>query len=111
LFFFIGAYGGFIQAGVGIFILFALVLGPGFDLVRANALKLFLTFIFTPLAIVIFWHHNQIDWTVGMILAAGNMIGAYGAAKMAIKSGAKFIKWLVIIMVLFSAIQFLFFRS
>ncbi len=109
-FFLIGIYGGFIQAGVGIFILFALVLGPGFDLIRANALKLFLTFIFTPLAIVIFWRYNQIDWTVGIILAAGNMIGAYVAAKTAIRTGTKFIKWLVVIMILFSAIQFIFFR-
>jgi uncharacterized protein len=110
LFFLIGMYGGFIQAGVGIFMLFALVMGPGFDLIRANALKLFLTFIFTPLAIVIFWQSNQIDWAVGLVLAAGNMIGAYVAAKTAIKSGTKFIKWLIISMILFSAIQFIFFR-
>ncbi len=110
LFFFIGFYGGFIQAGVGIFMLFALVMGPGFDLIRANALKLFLTFIFTPLALLIFWHQKQIDWTVGLVLASGNMIGAYVAAKTAIKTGAKFIKWLIVIMILFSAIQFIFFR-
>lgn len=108
--FLIGIYGGFIQAGVGIFLLFLLVSGAGFDLVRANAIKLFLTFIFTPLAILIFWHENQVDWTVGIILAAGNMIGAFIAAKTAIRTGTGFIKWLVVAMILFSAIQFIFFR-
>jgi uncharacterized protein len=108
--FFIGIYGGFIQAGVGIFLLFLLVSGAGFDLVRANAIKLFLTFIFTPLAILIFWHENQIDWTIGIVLAAGNMIGAFIAAKTAIRTGTGFIKWLVVAMILFSAIQFIFFR-
>lgn len=110
LFFGIGLYGGFIQAGVGIFMLFALVLGPGFDLIRANALKLFLTFIFTPLAILIFWQQNQIDWTAGLVLAAGNMLGAFIAAKTAIKTGTGFIKWLIIMMILYSAIQFIFLR-
>jgi uncharacterized protein len=110
IFFFIGVYGGFIQAGVGIFILFALVMGPGFDLIRANALKLFLTFIFTPVAIVIFWHNNQIDLFTGLVLASGNMLGAFIAAKTAIKAGVGFIKWLVIAMIIFSAIQFIFFR-
>lgn len=110
IFFAIGIYGGFIQAGVGIFILFALVMGPGFDLIRANALKLFLTFIFTPVAIVIFWQNKQIDIVIGLILASGNMLGAFIAAKTAIKTGVGFIKWLIIAMVLFSAIQFIFFR-
>lgn len=110
IFFLIGIYGGFIQAGVGIFMLFALVAGIGMDLIRANAVKLFLTFIFTPLALVIFWHQNQIDWIIGLILASGNMLGAFIAAKTAIRTGAKFIKWLVVAMILFSAIQFIFFR-
>ena len=40
IFVFIGAYGGFIQAGVGVFMLFALTLTVGYDLLRANAIKL-----------------------------------------------------------------------
>ncbi len=110
IFFLIGIYGGFIQAGVGIFMLFALVSGIGIDVVRANAIKLFLTFVFTPLTLIIFWQQNQIDWNAGLILAAGNMAGAFIAAKTAIRTGAKFIKWLVVAMILFSAILFIFFR-
>jgi len=44
LFFFIGMYGGFIQAGVGVFLLAGLVLAIGYDLVRANAVKLLIIF-------------------------------------------------------------------
>jgi uncharacterized membrane protein YfcA len=36
---------------------------------------------------------------------SGNMLGAFIAAKTAIKTGVGFIKWLIIAMVLFSAIQ------
>ena len=40
IFFAIGIYGGFIQAGVGIFLLAGLVLTAGYDLVRGNAVKI-----------------------------------------------------------------------
>ena len=105
--FLIGIYGGFIQAGVGIFMLFVLVSLIGYDIIKANALKLFLTFIFTPFAIIIFWQNEQIDWGIGFILGAGSIIGAFVAAKSAIKIGEKKIKWLVIAMVLFSALYFI----
>ncbi|MFH2095310.1 MAG: sulfite exporter TauE/SafE family protein, partial [Bacteroidota bacterium] len=60
IFFFIGVYGGFIQAGVGFFLLAGLVLGAGLDLVRANALKVLITLTFTIVAIVIFIYYDQV---------------------------------------------------
>ena len=41
IFFLVGVYGGFIQAGVGFFLLTSLVLGSGYELLKANALKIF----------------------------------------------------------------------
>jgi uncharacterized protein len=40
IFFTIGVYGGFLQAGVGIFLLAGLVLGAGYDVVLASAAQL-----------------------------------------------------------------------
>ena len=48
-----GVYGGFVQAGVGFFIL-ALAMLAGFDLVRGNALKVLVVLVFTPLAFILF---------------------------------------------------------
>lgn len=110
VFFIIGFYGGFIQAGVGLFMIFALVSLMGYDLVRSNAIKLFLTMIFTPFSLIIFWQQGQINFKIGIILAIGSIIGAYIAAKVSFKSETKLIKWLVILMILFSALQFVFFR-
>lgn len=106
LFFAIGIYGGYIQAGVGIFFIFALVLGLQYDLIRANAIKLFLTFIFSPFVIFIFWHQGQIDFQIGLLLSAGNIIGAFTAARAAMKIGVRLIRWLVFIMVTVSAFNF-----
>ncbi|MBU1318912.1 MAG: sulfite exporter TauE/SafE family protein [candidate division Zixibacteria bacterium] len=106
-FFGIGAYGGFIQAGVGIFLLAGLVLSAGYDLVRANAVKVLIVFCFTPLALVVFLINGQVDWSVGLILAVGNMSGAWVAARMAVKRGAAFVRWLLMAVVIISASVFL----
>ncbi|MCK4289058.1 MAG: sulfite exporter TauE/SafE family protein, partial [Bacteroidales bacterium] len=39
IFFLIGVYGGFIHVGVGYFLLAGIVIGAGYDLVKANAIK------------------------------------------------------------------------
>jgi len=41
----IGFYGGFIQAGVGFFMLAGLVLSAGFDLLKANAIKVLIVMV------------------------------------------------------------------
>ncbi len=49
IFFVVGFYGGFIQVGVGYFLLMALVLGIGYDLVKANAVKNLIVFFMRSL--------------------------------------------------------------
>lgn len=105
----IGVYGGFIQAGVGIFLLFALVLNSGYGLVRANALKVFINLIFTPFALIVFFAHGEIDVLAGLFLAAGNSIGAYIAGKWAVKRGAGFIRYVLMAVIIFAGIKLLFF--
>ena len=106
-FFFIGMYGGFIQAGVGIFLLAGLVLGAGYNLVRANAVKLLINMVFTIVALVVFVWNGQVDWTIGILLAIGNSAGAWIAARMAIERGAEFVRYVLIAVVVISAIRFL----
>jgi len=106
-FFGIGIYGGFIQAGVGIFLLAGLVLAAGFDLVRANAVKLLIVLCFTVFALVIFIINDQVRWEIGLILAIGNMSGAWVASRLAVKRGAKFVHWLLLFVVTFSGIYLL----
>jgi len=102
IFFAIGLYGGFIQAGVGFFLLAGLVMGAGLNLIRANAFKNLIVALYTPFALVVFIINNQVNWVIGLTLAAGNMIGAYIAARTAINRGAKFIR-IILLIVLFVA--------
>jgi len=103
IFFAIGMYGGFIQAGVGFFLLAGLVLGAGYDLVKANAVKVLIVLCYTFFALAVFVYNDQVRWEVGLVLACGNMLGAWVAARMAVKQGAKFVRWILIIIVAVSA--------
>lgn len=105
IFFFVGIYGGFIQAGVGFFLLTSLVLGSGYDLLKSNALKLFVILLYTPLAIVIFFLHGDVDIKLGLVLAVGNMIGAVIGTKIAVKGGAAFIRYFVLVAILGAAVK------
>jgi uncharacterized membrane protein YfcA len=107
IFFGVGFYGGFIQAGVGIFLLAGLVLASGFDLVKANALKNYIVLIFTIFALIVFILNDQVEWLGGLVMGVGNMAGARVAAKLAIKKGAGFVRWILILILIFSAIVLL----
>lgn len=97
IFFFIGVYGGFIQLGVGFLLIAGLVLGCGFDLVKTNAVKVFIVLIYTAFALAVFIWNKQVDFTAGLILATGNMAGAWLGAKFTIKGGAKYVRYVLIL--------------
>lgn len=105
IFFFIGAYGGFIQAGVGFFLLAGLVLSAGFDLVKANAVKVWIILLFTIFALAVFIYHNQVDYKIGFILAIGYMAGGYIGSKLAVKKGAQFVRIILLAALLLSALH------
>ncbi|MDX1523332.1 MAG: sulfite exporter TauE/SafE family protein [Anaerolineae bacterium] len=107
LLFLVGIYGGFIQAGVGIFLLASLVLGVGYDLVRANAVKTLIVLCFTIFALAVFIYNDQVRWLFGILLAIGNALGGWVAARVAVERGADFVRWLLIGVILISAAQLL----
>jgi len=104
IFFLIGIYGGFIQAGVGFFLLAGLVLGAGVDLVKSNALKSFIVLLYTPFALVIFMLNNQVDYKLGLILALGNMLGAFVASRIAVSWGAEFVRYVLLITIFIASV-------
>lgn len=97
IFFFVGVYGGFIQMGIGFFMLAALVLGAGYDLVKANSIKVLIALLYTIFALGIFIYHKQVDITAGLILAAGNMLGAWIGVHFQVKGGAKYVRYVLIL--------------
>lgn len=105
----IGFYGGFVQAGVGFLLLAGLVLGGGLDLVKGNAAKVVLVAAYTPIAIVFFASASQIDLAVGVVLATGQMTGAWIAARLALRRGAAWVRWVLVAAAVVAAIRLAFF--
>ncbi len=105
-FFAIGIYGGFVQAGVGFLIISAL-LAQGLDLVKINAIKVFVVGIFTLVALAVFIQHGQVNYGLGLALAAGNSIGGTIATRMAINKGHDWIKKVVSLTMLAFAVKLL----
>jgi hypothetical protein len=103
LFFVIGVYGGFVQVGVGYFILAGVVLGAGYDLVKANAIKVWIVLLYTPLALIVFIINDQVRWDYGLIHAIGNIIGAFIASRFAVSWGANFVRWVVVVVIVIFA--------
>ena len=105
VFFFIGIYGGFIQAGVGLLIITALRLLTGMDLVRTNAIKVFVIFFYTVVALGIFIMGGKVNWYLGPTLAIGNACGAWLGSHWAVEKGDKWIKVMLIVAVIAFAIR------
>lgn len=109
LFFAIGFYGGFIQAGAGLLVTTALVLRVGFDAITAEAVKSFILPFYTIFAVIVFVLHGQVSYLLGFALALGSMLGAWIAAKVAVKEGPKLVRYLLILVMLFAAVYLIFF--
>ena len=105
IFFCVGLYGGFIQAGVGFIFLATLNLVENFNLVRANAVKVFIVMCYTFFAVIVFAVSGKIIWGYGLLLAAGNMIGAFIGVRAAVKKGAGFVKIVITVAVIIACLK------
>ncbi|MEJ5228836.1 MAG: sulfite exporter TauE/SafE family protein [Pseudothermotoga sp.] len=106
-FFGIGVYGGFIQAGVGFFFIFFTAALLGLDLVKNNALKVFIVLLYTPISLIIFLLNGKVMFFEGLILGLGSMIGAYLGVKFALKKGINWLRYVVFATILVSGVSYL----
>ena len=91
VFFAVGLYGGALQAGVGIPLLFA-VSHTGHDLVRANAIKVAVLGAVCLTALPVFVWNDQVAWLPGALLAVGFAGGGALGARLAVRGGERLIR-------------------
>jgi len=108
-FFFVGIYGGFIQAGVGFIMLLTLSSINRFSLVKSNAIKVFVALVYSLVAVAIFIYNDMINWKYGLILSIGNATGGWFMSRWSVKKGDGFVRLFLIIMVTVMAIKLWFF--
>ena len=107
-FLFVGFYAGFLHVGVGYLLLGGLVLLMGYDLLTGNAQKNFLVLLYSPFAIGFFIFNGDLTLkmtTYGLIHAIGNIIGAGLATHFGSQWGNNFIRWLMFVVIILTALK------
>lgn len=103
----IGFYGGFLQVGVGFIIMALLHNALKLDLIRVNMHKVFIVFVFTIPALLVFIFTNNVNWFYGLSLSAGNAFGGWWGAKLSVRKGEKLIKAVLVVAIFIMALKLL----
>lgn len=98
-----GFYGGFVQAGLGFFLLAMLGGVLRMDLRRANAMKAITVLMMTVLALGVFLGHGLVAWLPGLILGISGATGATLGVRFALSAPLKVMRYLVLVAVLVSS--------
>jgi uncharacterized protein len=109
IFFFLGIYGGFINAGIGFMMLILLPYVNRLSLVKANATKVAIVCIYTIGAVIMFAINDKINWKYGLILAIGNASGAWISSRWSVQIGEKIIKLFIVVMISILSVKLWFF--
>ena len=108
--FLVAIYGGYFGAGIGILMLAVLGLMGLSDIHQMNGLKNIFGSMINGVAAVYFVFAGMVDWPSAALMAAGAIIGGYGAAGTARKIGQKAVRRIVIVIGFAMTIS-LFFRG
>ncbi|WP_127144804.1 TSUP family transporter [Pelagibacterium montanilacus] len=107
--FVIGFYDGIFGPGTGSFFMLAFVALFGLSAVRATANTKVLNVTSNLAALFYFIPAGEVVWSVGLAMAAGQLVGGYLGALTGIRFGARLIRPLVIVVSIVLAARLLFF--
>jgi uncharacterized membrane protein YfcA len=104
-----GAWGGFIQIGVGFILMPILHRVMGLDLVRVNMHKVFVVLVYTVVALAVFAAQLELLWWTGVGLAVGNSLGGWLGAHSTVTHGEVLIRRVLYLALTAFIIKLLFF--
>jgi len=91
-FFFVGIYGGFIQAGVGYFMIIILRSVHGFSLKEISTIRVTVVFFFLIIPIILFASQGKINWAYAAALAISTSFGGWLGTKWNVSHGDRGVK-------------------
>ena len=95
----------FVGSGTGIFITLNHIRVAGFEMLKSNALKRFTGIFIIPFMMVPLFLNDLIIIKYIPAMFLGGLLGGYVGSKIAIKKGNKFVKTVLIIITLISAVR------
>ncbi len=103
VFFAIGFYGGFIQVGAGFYIVLTSIFVFQLSFIRANSVKVVVGGLYVFVSLIVFGLNGEVNWWLGLLLAAGNATGAWIGSNIIMSSKTRVIKWVLLGTVLLMA--------
>lgn len=99
IYFFIGIYGGFIQAGSGFFLMAPALLLHRYNIHKTNYYKVFITLIYTFAALGVFIWKGNINWSYGLVMSAGTSLGGWLTSRWSVAVDEVWMKRLIAAMI------------
>ena len=109
VFFIIGIYGGFVNAGIGFIIMLFLNIYNKMNLIRVNATKSVVILIYTIGAFMTFLFNDLVNFGYGFALGFGTLFGAWWSSRYSVMRGQGIIKIFLLISVLLISVRLWFF--
>ena len=110
IFFIIGLYAGFIQAGAALLWFMAISWRLKTDTVSADAIRIFLSLLMVPVSMTIFALHHQVSFIDGVITGCGGFFGGWLGAKVVMKLSERIIRTVMLIVLAVCAIYVCLFK-
>jgi uncharacterized protein len=88
----LGFYDGFLGPGTGSFWVIALMLGLGFDMRKGTGYTKVFNFVSNIVSLVVFIAGGHVLFWAGLVMGAGQALGARVGARLVIKKGTRFIR-------------------
>ena len=105
VFFFIGIYGGFVNAGIGFIIMLFLNLYNKMNLVRVNATKSVVILIYSIGAFLTFLFNDLVNFGYGFSLGFGTLFGAWWSSRYSVIRGEGIIKIFLLISIFLLSVK------
>jgi uncharacterized protein len=94
--YFVGVYGGYFGAGIGILMLSSLELMGIHDIHELNALKVVLAFAMNSITLIVFILEGVVNWRYGVLMALSSIVGGYVGARMAKRTPKSIVRGIVV---------------
>jgi hypothetical protein len=104
----IGVYDGFLGPGTGTFLALAFMLGLGFNFAKATANTKALNWASNLASLLLFLLAQKVWFLAGLIMGAGQWLGARAGSRMVITRGTKFIRPVFLTMVVLLTLKMIY---
>ena len=110
VYFLIGIYGGFIQAGMGFMIILAAGLVNHLNLTEANSIKALIVLVLTIPTLYMFAVKGHVNWQAGLAIAIGTAAGSWLTSRWSVHVNETYLRRLIAVIVIVLAFKLWFYQ-